>query len=326
MFARYRKRIDDYRARRPHHSFRLTRRRDLPKTPPLAGVIGFTASVFRQLWGDKVLFGRLLAFVAIVAFLLVGLAQQSQYTASTETLKEYNKLAADQGVNGVTRIGVLFASTISGGLNTDFTESQQASLFALYLLAWLVTIWLLRHRLAGTVIRLRDGLYNAGAPIVSTLALLGLMMLQLVPGALGILVFAAASSSGLLMGGIEVGLFAFVAVLLVILSLYFVSSTFFAIIIATIPGTYPMKALRSASEMVIGQRARLIVRLAWLFFILAVLWVAVLLPVIVLDSWLAQSWLPLVVLTVQLLTGFSVIFGSAYIYLLYRKMIDEPVN
>lgn len=327
VFARYKKRISDYLARRPHRSFQLTRRRDVPAGPVMPGLIVFTKSVFDTLWKDKRLFGSLVAFISIIGILLVGIVQQDQFATSAEVLREYNKLIAEEGVDGATQVGLLFASAATGGLNASLTEAQQIYLSLLYLFGWLVTIWLLRHRLAGTAVKLRDGLYNAGAPVIAILALLSLAILQLLPLALGIFAFSAASGSeGLLNGGIEAGLFAFVALLLAVLSLYWVSSTLFAIIIATIPGTYPMQALRSAGDLVIGQRSRLMIRIAWLLVVIALLWAVVLLPAIALDSWLAQSWLPITVVTVQLLTGFSVIFGSAYIYLLYRKMIDEPAK
>lgn len=298
----------------------------LPKAPAIPGIIAFTATVFRSLWSDKALFLRLLALATLVAFLLVGAAQQDQFAIPNEVLKEYKETAGNAGIDSVTQVGILFSAAAFGGLNVALTEAQGIYLFALYLLVWLVTIWLLRHRMAGSNVQLRDGLYSAGTPVVSTLLLLFLMILQLLPASLGIIVFSGAISIGLLVGAVVTSIFASLTLLVVALSLYWVTSTFFALIIATIPGTYPMKALRSARDIVAGQRIRLVVRLAWLLFIQGILWAAVLLPLIVLDTWFAQSWLPFTVFGIQLLTGFSVIYGSAYVYLLYRKMIDEPAK
>ena len=292
----------------------------------MPGVISFTREVNSKLWEDKKLFLRLFLVTTVVATLLVGIVQQDQYVSTSEALQEYGAALASEGFDGVMQVGVLFATVATGGLNTSLSEIQQIYLFSLYLLVWLATIWLLRHRMAGTTVLVRDGLYNAGAPIVATLLLISLAVIQLLPMALGIIAFSSASSSGLLHGGIETGLFAFVALLLSVLSLYWVSSTFFAIIIATIPGTYPMKAVGSAGQIVLGQRLRLMLRLLWLALILVIMWVVILLPAVLLDTWIGQPLLPIVMLSVQILTSFSVIFGSAYVYLLYRKMIDEPAK
>ena len=292
----------------------------------MPGVISFTREVNSKLWEDKKLFLRLFLVTTVVATLLVGIVQQDQYVSTSEALQEYGSALASEGFDGVMQVGVLFATVATGGLNTSLSEIQQIYLFSLYLLIWLATIWLLRHRMAGTTVLVRDGLYNAGAPIVATLLLISLAVIQLLPMALGIVAFSSASGSGLLHGGIETGLFAFVALLLSVLSLYWVSSTFFAVIIATIPGTYPMKAIRSAGQIVLGQRLRLMLRLLWLALILVIAWVVILLPAVLLDTWIGQPLLPIVMLSVQILTSFSVIFGSAYVYLLYRKMIDEPAK
>ncbi len=326
--AQYKKRLQAYLTRSPHRSFRLTNKYDHPVTPAIPGYIAFTNYVYRTLWREKKLFGLLLAFLLVIAISLVGLIQQNQYSTVSGALREYNELLADDGLDAMSQTGLLLSSIATGDLNATLTEAQQLLLSVAYILASLVTIWLLRHVMAGTKVKLRDGLYNAGAPFVAILALFSIAVLQLLPLALGAISFSAATGGeGLLGGGgVEAAVFALIAVLLGVLSLYWVSGTLFAIIIATIPGTYPMQALRSAGDIVVGQRMRLVLRIVWLLAVLVLIWAAILIPGVLLDSWIAQTWSPFTVLAVQFLTGFSVIFGTAYIYLLYRKMIDEPAK
>jgi hypothetical protein len=313
-------------------STRLPFKRRLQRKPvvrvarPLPGYVRFTREVLARLWIDRLLFLRLFLVTVAAATLLFGATQQDQYVTTTDALKEYSETLAGEGFNSTVQFGILLATAATGGLNTTLSETQRVYFFFFYLLIWLATIWLLRHRMAGVAVVVRDGLYNAGSPILTCLALFFVATIQLLPMALGIIIYSAAVTSGVLNNGFEVGLFAVGAFGLSVLSLYWVSSTFFALIVASNPGTYPMVALKMANQIVAGQRFKLVARLVWLAALLALLWALVLIPAVLLDSWIAQPLLPIVVLSVQLLVAFSVIFASTYVYLLYRKMIDEPAS
>lgn len=292
----------------------------------IPGFIGFTKEVLQKLWDDRGLFTRLFLVTLLVALILFGATQQDQYVATTDALKEYAELVAGKGLDMTVQFGVLLATAATGGLNTTLSETQKVYFSVLYLLVWLTTIWLLRHRMAGADVLVRDGFYNAGAPIVTTIALFFVGVIQLLPMALAVIIYSAAATSGVLNGALEMGLFAIVALALSVVSLYWLTGTIIAAIIATNPGTYPLVALKAAKQVVSGQRLQLMARLLWLALLLVLLWVIVLIPVVLLDSLLRQPLIPVVVLSVQILTTFSVIFASTYMYLLYRKMIDEPAK
>ena len=64
------------------------------------------------------------------------------------------------------------------------------------------------------------------------------------------------------------------------------------------------------------------------FLLLSILWLVVLLPIILLDGALKSAmpdleWLPLVPFTALMLMAFSVVFEAAYIYLFYRKVVED---
>lgn len=288
--------------------------------------LGFTKDVLRTLRLERGLFGRLFLVTTLVALVMFGATQQDQYVATTTALNEYANELAGQGFDAVTRFGVVVTTAATGGLNTTMSETQKVYFTLFYVLIWLTTVWLLRHRLADIKVSLRDGLYNAGAPVVSVIALFFVGVLQLLPMALGIIVYSAAVTSGILHGVLETGLFVLLALALSIASLYWLTSTVIAVMIATNPGTYPLAALKAAKKVVTGRRTRLMFHFLWLALLLVVLWAIVLVPAALLDGWINQSFIPVVVLSIQLLTSFSVIFTSAYFYLLYRKMIDEPAK
>lgn len=318
-----RARISSLRARRPHHSFRLTKRRDLPKRPALPGYLRFTASVFRMVFTHKRLFGLLLLLYVVIAMLLIGLTQQDQYQSLSDAFSSLGSDALGGQWDSLTQTVSLFGASVSGGLNDTLGETQQLYVAILSLLTWLVMVWLLRQLVAGDRARLRDGLYNAGAPVIPTLLVTGLVAVQLLPAVIGVTAFSTVTQNAV-MTGLESMLFGIGALLLIVLSLYWICSSIFALLIVTLQGTYPMVAIRAAGDIASGRRVSLMLRLLWMALLLLIIWALILIPVLLLDSRVSISWLPLIGISLQLLTGFSLIFGSAYVYLLYRRMIDEP--
>lgn len=322
--ANVRKRISSLRSRRPHKSFQLTRRRDIPKHAPLPGYFSFTAKVFGTLKKYKRYYFVLLGLYVVTAALLIGVSQQEQYRLLVESLQDYGQDFFGSLDGLATTMGI-FGLAISGGFNASLNESQQLYVALAVLLLWLVVVWLLRQLMAGNKVRVRDALYNGTAPFISTMLITLLMLVQALPAAVGVLIFGIASQDSAMTGAVAM-LFGVGALLLMLMSLYWLTSSIFALLIVTLPGTYPMAAIRAAGDLAIGRRISLILRLIWMAAILLIIWVIVLVPVLILDNWLNIGWSPLVLLTMQILTGVSLLFGTTYVYLLYREMINEPAK
>jgi hypothetical protein len=322
------RRREDFLSRRPHRSFRLTRRRDYRRSLVLPGFFSFTKEVNRTVWRHKRIFIWLGIVYAVLTVGLVGLASQDTYTTLTDTLNETGASVFDGNWGQIGEASLLFLSVVTVGLNATPSEAQQIYAALLVLMVWLTTIWLLRNLLAGHKVRMRDGLYSAGAPLVSSFLIALVMLVQLLPVALAIIGYSAASVSGLLTNGIEAMLFWVAAAGLGALSLYWLTSSFFALIIATLPGMYPMKALRTAGDMMVGRRLRILYRLLWMFLCIAVTWLLVMLPIVLIDTWLknlwpAIQWLPIIPVVLLLLSTFTLIWACSYVYLLYRKVVDD---
>ncbi|MBC7746632.1 hypothetical protein H7Y40_01475 [Pedobacter sp.] len=311
--------------RRPHRSLRRTKRRDLPKHVPLPGYFSFTKYVMKTIQLYRKGFAIFLVLYIIVGSLLVGIASQENYKALTDSFGTLGQELIGGNVDTATQTLALFGAAISGGLADPLTEAQQVYLVLLGMFTWLAVVWYLRHRLSGTIVKVRDALYNSGGPFLSSLIIAFFMVVQLVPGAVGILIYSMAASSGIIDGGIESMLFATIALLLCVLSLYWVASSFFAALIVTIPGTYPLVAMKMAGDIVLGRRLSVMLRLLWLGLALLIAWALVLIPAILIAGWINTVWLPIVPVVIQILSAGSVLVGATYIYLLYRKMIDEPV-
>ena len=316
-------------ARRPHRSFKLTRRRDYARSLQLPGYWSFSAHVWQTLWRNKKLFGWLLVIYSVLTIILVGMTSQELYGDASSAIREASEtIWSSEGWGVFQQAGLVLVSIASGAFNTNNDPSQTVYATILILMVWLTTVWLLRALLAGKKPRLRDGLYNAGAPLLPTFLLALVLVLQLLPLALVAYGYSAATATGLLESGVEAMLFWTAAALLAVLSLYWATSTFIAMIIVTLPGMYPLRALTTAGDVVVGRRVRILLRLLWILLLIGVVWLVVMVPLVIFDAWLkdvvpAITWLPLVPIVLLLLGSLSVMVLAAYIYLLYRKVVDD---
>jgi hypothetical protein len=321
-------RVGNLLMRRPHRSFQKTRRRDYTRTLKLPGYWSFTNYVRKTLSRHKKLFLCLVIAYFIITMALVGIGSQDTYNQISDTIRTTSSQAFQGGWSGVDSAGLLILAGISGGFNTSLDAVQQVYLVIIILFTWLATVWLLRAILAGQKPKLRDGLYGSGSPILSTFLVGLLVVFQLLPIAIAAIGFATLIPYGILDGGVESMLFWTAALLLLSLSLYWITSTLIALVVVTLPGMYPMKAIRAAGDLVIGRRVRILLRLLWLLLVLVVSWVLIMVPIVLFDTWIkgvfpAIQWLPLVPVSLAIMSTLTVVWTASYIYLLYRRVVDD---
>ena len=318
-------------ARRPHRSFHRTRRRDYVRSLKLPGYWAFSLDVLRTLRQHKKIFLLLALTYALLTGLLVGIASQDTYTALTDTLSKTSGDIFKGDFGQIGQAGLLFITIASGGVSQTMTEAQQVYSGLIALLMWLTTVWLLRNVLANKRVKLRDGLYNASAPLLSTFLVALLLIVQLLPLAVALIAYSAASSTGLLVGGVEAMLFWIAAALLTILSLYWITSTVIALVVVTLPGMYPFRAIKTAGDLVIGRRARILLRLLWMVLGAVVTWLVVMVPIIIIDSWIKGLWpaiqgLPIIPVALLAMSSLTVVWLATYVYLLYRKVVADDAE
>lgn len=317
--------------RSPHRSFRRTYRRDYARSLVMPGYLAFTAEVWRTLWRYRVTFGSLTGTYALLSGILVGLVSQTTYVQLGELLRTTSGDVFRGNLGKLGEAGLLLVAGMSSGINPTASEAQQLVAGLLVLLTWLTTIWLLRAYYAGRYPRLQDGLYNAGAPAVPTFLLGLLLIVQLVPVMIVTIGVSAAISTGLLTGGAETMLFWVVASLLILLSLYWITSTLLALVIVTLPGMYPLRALKTAGELVAGRRLHILQRIIWGGVISMLVFALIMIPLIMLDAWLkgllpGLGWLPVVPVSLLITSAFMIVWMASYIYLLYRKIVDDDTE
>lgn len=326
---RFLSKIKSNRAKRinPHKSFKRSYREDYKRETNVPGVMAHIFKSFGMIFKNWKLFLPLMIIVVLLNALLVGIMDQSNYAKYQEVLDEASLQIAGGDIGNVAKAGLLLISTVStGGLSGESSEAATVFGVLIFLIIWLTTIFLLRHLMAGHKVKLRDGLYNAMTPLISTFVVLIVTLIQCIPIFLLVVAYSSAVQTDFLATPFYALVFFIFASLMIILSAYLLSSSLIALVAVSAPGLYPVKALRTASDLMMGRRVKFILRLIALIIALAILWVVIMLPLILLDMWFKQfEWaagIPFVPICLTVMTCFTALYITVYLYLYYRWMLD----
>ena len=311
----------------PHKSFRRSYREDYKRELEVPGIMYHVFASFRVIFKNWKLFLPLLIIVAVLNVVLVGIMSESSYTQFQDVLDQTSAQVAGGDVGNVAKAGLLLISTVTtGGLSGESSEAAVVFGVIIFLIIWLTTIFLLRHRLAGHKVKLRDGLYNAMTPLVSTFVVFAIAVVQCVPIFILIIVYSAAVQTDFLATPFYALMFFIFAALMILLSGYLLSSSLIALVAVSAPGLYPIRAMHAASDLMMGRRVRFILRLVALILALAIVWVIVMLPLILFDLWMKTfEWtagIPFIPVCLNIMTCFTAIYITAYLYLYYRWMLN----
>ena len=318
--------------RRPHRSFHMTRRRDYRRSLKLPGYWAFTATVIAEIRSRKSVFLKLALVYTVLIVLLGGATNQEIYNDLAQSLRESSVEIIDNNWGSVAQAGLLAVAAF-GGSATGSTETQQLYLAIVLVLVWLATVWLLREQLAGRTPKLRDALYQSAAPLVATALVVVFLILQLIPLGIFALAGAGLSGAGLLTEGFSMYLFSVIAILVLALTLYWVVGTLIGLVVVTLPGMYPMRAMEIAGDLVVGRRLRIALRFLWMISLAFVFWISIMIPAVLLNSTLSEriesewyDFIPVVPLVAALLSTIVGIWMASYVYLLYRKVVDDDAS
>jgi len=270
----------------------------------------------------------MIILIALASALLSTVASQDIFNQFVSTIHDNGGDLFAGGIGQIGKASLLLVLGINGSLADTPTDGQKIYAVLIALFAWLVTVWLLRAQLAGSKPRLRDGLYNAGTPIVSTFLLVLLGALQLLPAGIAAVAVSAVAGNDAIQSGLLSMTFYLACFLLLLLSVYLLVSTFFALVIVTLPGMYPWQALKTAGDLVTGRRLRVLLRLGFGGLAIVLSWVVIMLPIIMVSTWLQTAlkwtaWIPIVPTVLTLLSAATIVFAASYVYMLYRRMIDD---
>jgi hypothetical protein len=310
----------------PHKSFRRTYREDYQRNLNGPGPIRLAVSSLGLIARNWRIFVPLIIGAVLINALLVGLMSSATYVALQDAIS-----AADTASNlsVVSRAWLLFVSTATtGGLSTGLTEVQTVFAILIFIIIWLATIYLVRQIRAGNAPKLRDGLYNALAPFLSTLMVVLVIFIFLIPLFIALITYSAALTTGFLDTPFYAFAYFVFAALLVLFTLYLLPAGLMALVAVTTQGIYPMTALGLCLELVSSRRIRLVTRILTVALAIVICWALVLLPIILIDLGLNSVWdwwlpVPLVPITLAAMTVFSFIYLATYSYNLYRVYLDD---
>lgn len=325
-------RARDLKSRRPHRSFRMTKRRDYIRSLKLPGYFAFTHYVNKTLLQNKRIFITLILTYGIAAALVGGVINQDSYQQTQDLLESTSGELFNGDFGEFAKSGTLLLGVIGESFNANYLQIEQQLYLSIFaILAWLTSVWLLRMVISGKKPKFRDGLYNAGAPLVASTLIFLVLLLQLVPVGVLALAYGVLSAQNLLSTGFALMIFHLLGATVISMVLYWITTTFIALIVVTLPGVYPMQAMKVAGDIVIGRRLRILLRLIWMMCTVVLSWVIIVLPMIMLDSWLKNTFsvlqnIPIVPVIISLMSAASVVWISSYVYLLYRKVVDDDAK
>jgi hypothetical protein len=311
-----------------HKSFKRSYREDyVRRETPTPGIMHHILSSFKIIFKNWRLFLPLLIIVVIFNVLFTGIMSESSYQQFQSALDESSEYVTGGSLDNVAKAGLLLISTVTtGGLSEDTTESATVFAVLSFMIIWLVTIFLLRHRLAGKKVKLRDGLYNAMTPLISSFVVFLVALIQCIPIFLLIIAYSAAVQTKFLATPFYALVFFIFTAVMILISGYLLSSSIMAFVAVSAPGLYPMRALRAASELMIGRRTKFILRFIALIFAIAIVWVIVMLPLVLFDLWMKTfEWtanIPFIPICLNIMTCFTFIYVTTYLYLYYRWMLN----
>jgi hypothetical protein len=264
------------------------------------------------LWNNKKLFITITLVYALLNLVLVkGFASG---TNVADLKKQLDSLATGNFGGVLSGLGVFVLLLGSAG-NTSNNTAGAYQLFSALVVS-LAVIWALRQILAGKLLRSRDAYYKGMYPLVPFILVLLIIGLQLIPLAIGSSLYTAVMTNGIAVSIVEKLLWGGIFVALAAVSLYFLSSSLFALYIVTLPDMTPRQALRSAKQLVAGRRWLVLRKILFLPVLLLLIAAIIMVPIIIVATPLAQ-WV-FFVLTVS-----SLVAIHTYMYMLYRELLDE---
>ncbi len=278
----------------------------------LPNVWQLTNLAAQTLWDNKKLFiGLTLVYGLLNLVLVQGLSSNADVASLKHTLNQV--FTGHLGSLGSSLSVFVVLVDLAGNSSSPTAGVYQ---LVLALIVSLAIIWALRQRLAGHHIRVRDAYYRGMYPLIPFILVLIVVGLQLIPLLVGSTLYALVINNGIAVHVIEKLIWLLVFILLSLWTLYMLSSSLFALYIVTLPDMTPLKALRSARELVKHRRWTALRKILCLPIILLVIAAALMVPIIVWLTPLAQ-WLFFI------LTMFVLVAVHAYMYTLYREFLNE---
>jgi len=292
-----------------YKSFRL-QKRIKPLYPSLP-------SAFRLLWRSlKILFQYWKFFLLI--FLIYGvleiilvrnIASGSSLSQLKSVLDPFAKTNTSQISNGLT----LFLYLLGNSNNTSNANAGVYQTMLLIIIS-LAIIWGLRQAYNGIHARVRDAFYRGMYPLTMFILIIIVIGLQFLPFIFGATLYNLVISNGIAVFTVEKWLWAMLFFILALTTIYMICSSVFALYIVTLPDMTPMKALRSARELVMHRRWEVLRKLIFLPIALIIIATIIMIPLLLIAT-------PVAVWIFFIMTVAGLVVIHSYVYALYRELL-----
>jgi hypothetical protein len=292
-----------------YKTLRLTKRikHPGPKLPGSVQIFKKSIKVLKDHW--KLFFGVTIVYGLLTVILVRGVAGGLDLgTLKTSLQDSFNGSFAS-----VSTAAALFSYMV-GSAGSSSTPTGGVYQTLLIIIMSLAVIWALRQVLAGSKLRVRDTFYKGTYPLIPFILVLLVIGLQLIPLLLGSWVYGTVISNGIAVTSLEKLLWALFFFLLAVFSLYMICSSLFALYIVTLPDMTPMKALRSARQLVLYRRWTVLRKILFLPFAILLLAAVIMFPLIIFATPLAE-WVFFA------LSMFVLVVVHSYMYTLYRELL-----
>jgi hypothetical protein len=270
-------------------------------------------NIFKQsnthLKQHKKLFGLIsLIYLGLTMLLVRGFGMTTDLGLAKQAFEELLNGAGNSITSSLAVFGYLV------GTNSPNSEVATVYQSIIIVLVSLATIWALRQTHAKEKINLKDTFYKSTYPLIQFLLVLMVIGLQFIPFVLGNFLFSATVGSDVAVTIAEKILWSGVSFLLILWTVYLISSSIFALYIVTLPDMAPLQALRSAKKLVKFRRWSVIRKLLFLPFILVVILTVVMLPTIMFVT-------PISEVVFLILISSILVVSHSYVYSLYRELL-----
>lgn len=278
---------------------------------PLPGIFAITKRTFGHIKTNGKLFAKITLIYVVLLFIFVWLG--GGLINASNTKQTLNQTLGLSGNNIITNLTV-FSMLVGSGANNNELKSLYQTIIVFLL--GLVFIWAYRHTKADkpSSLKARDPFYKGMTPLVPFLLVLLVVGLQLLPLLFGAALIGIVFGNGLAVNPLEQTLWITLFLLTLALSVYWLASSLFALLIVTLPDMTPLKSLRSATKMVKGRRFTVIKRLLG----------ATLLALLIVGTVVLASIYVAPILAQALLLIFGIILlpiAIGYVYVLYQELL-----
>lgn len=210
----------------------------------------------------------------------------------------------------------IYGLLLSSITNPNYTTNSGAFNLILFIILSLVFIWSIRKIYNNQKFKVKDAYYRSMYPFIPFILIMILISIQLLPMVIGFSLYNYVINGGIAVGVLEKIVWAITITALFIISLYFIGSSFFALLISTLENVNPMMALRSAKKMV--KKRRWLVILKLIFMPIAVF---ILIGIIMLIDILVLPVIAPYLLGILLIIALFIAYS--YLYIMYRELINE---